>query len=74
VSGGHPAIDLAGRRYGHLVVIERVASTRYGSATWRCICTACGALSVVIASYKLVHGRVRSCGCEIGRTYARGAP
>jgi hypothetical protein len=53
-------VDVAGRRYGRLVAIERVALTKNRSWTWRCLCD-CGA-EVVVSLAVLRNGR-KSCGC-----------
>lgn len=57
------AIDLAGRVFGRLQVIARVASADRapGRPRWRCRCT-CGNERIVRASY-LLAGRTQSCGC-----------
>ena len=60
-------IDLTGRRFGRLTVIERSGTYKseedsFSSfATWRCRCD-CGNESVVISA-NLLHGYTRSCGC-----------
>jgi hypothetical protein len=55
------AADLAGRRFGRLVVGARDGNDRHGNMHWRCACD-CGAATVVGAS-NLRSGAVRSCGC-----------
>ena len=59
-------IDLTGRRFGRLVVLERAGT--YASpdgfhkyATWRCLCD-CGNETVVV-SQNLRSGDTKSCGC-----------
>ena len=60
-------VDLTGRRFGRLTVIERAGTYKSESdsfqsfATWRCKCD-CGKETVVI-SVNLLHGATRSCGC-----------
>lgn len=54
------AYDLAGERFGHLVVIERRGTDRHGNALWRCICD-CGDYSTVRATHLLVSRGIRSC-------------
>lgn len=53
-------VDLTGRRFGRLVVIER-----YGykgkAITWRCKCD-CGGEKIVVG-YSLRSGNTQSCGC-----------
>ncbi len=59
-------IELTGRRFGRLVVLERAGST-HGKATWRCRCD-CGDETVTRGTY-LRNGRTASCGClNIERT------
>lgn len=58
------AIDMAGRRYGRLVVMERVKRPEYTTccgAWWRCECD-CGRTVEVYGSL-LRRGATRSCGC-----------
>ena len=59
-------IDLTGRRFGRLLVLERAGSyvCDYGthsSPTWRCRCD-CGRETVVLG-LALRRGNTRSCGC-----------
>lgn len=53
------SIDLTGRRYGDLEVIEYACSNRNGTQ-WRCKCHRCGGTTVVTAAW-LKHNK--SCGC-----------
>ena len=60
------AIDLTGRRFGRLVVIERAGTYRSRSGShseplWRCRCD-CGSEWLVRRGY-LISGQTRSCGC-----------
>lgn len=58
--------DLTDQRFGHLIVIERVANRVSPSGVqrtfWRCLCD-CGEESNV-AARNLVDEHVRSCGCR----------
>ena len=60
------AIDLTGRQFGRLTVIER-SSERYTAPSgsvrplWVCRCT-CGE-TCIVASNSLLGGGTRSCGC-----------
>lgn len=54
-------IDLLGRRFGRLIVIEFAGRTRHGSSYWNCLCD-CGNTSRVIR-YNLITGTTKSCGC-----------
>ena len=58
----HPPnyIDLTGKRFGRLVVVERVGSVR-GKMFWKCKCD-CGGVSVVSTTH-LKSGNTKSCGC-----------
>lgn len=63
---GRPMVDLTGRRYGKLVVLERVkkSSTRHTSY-WLCRCD-CG-IEKIIAHSNLISHHTRSCGeCSQG--------
>ena len=53
-------VDLTGKRYAHLTVLERFGTTNYREATWLCRCD-CGKETVVISS-NLRRGNTRSCG------------
>lgn len=54
-------IDLTGRRFGRLVVVEREGTQKSGAARWRCHCD-CGK-SKVIDGTSLRSGHTKSCGC-----------
>lgn len=56
-------IDLAGKRFGRLLALERVGVDRGGSLLWACECE-CGS-SVVVSSAELRRktNPTRSCGC-----------
>ena len=56
-----PFIDLRGRRFGSLTVVNRVGTTGYGQPIWLCIC-ACGANTSVFGN-SLRTGMTKSCGC-----------
>ena len=53
--------DLTGQKFGRLLVVERVESTKYGNAKWLCRC-ACGNKKIVAAG-NLKSGHTQSCGC-----------
>ena len=53
-------VDLIGRRFDRLKVIEQVADSRPGRH-WLCLCE-CGQLTVVVSG-SLTSGNTRSCGC-----------
>lgn len=52
--------ELAGKRFGRLVVIERAGHSDDGHATWLCKCD-CGNETIVEGRY-LEHNRIKSCG------------
>ncbi len=56
-------INLVGRKFGKLTVIERLAKPKASSAYWRCRC-ACGKEKKTF-SYNLLRGFTNSCGCLV---------
>ncbi len=59
---GTPALDLSGRVFGRLKVIERCSeNTKAGKSRWLVFCE-CGKEKVVVGS-SLISGLVVSCGC-----------
>jgi len=54
-------IDLTGKKFGKLTVIERVGSDKQGYATWLCKCD-CGT-KIIIRGSSLKGGYTKSCGC-----------
>lgn len=63
----------SGTKFGLLTVLEHVEDFRYPNGNkvtaYRCLCE-CGNEKVIMAS-NLIHGKSRSCGCQIGRTSKR---
>ena len=59
-----PAVDLTGRRFGRLTVVERRGSDDLRKATWACACD-CGKTTIV-RGYNLRQGDTQSCGCLVG--------
>lgn len=58
-------VDLTGRMFGYLKVIERAQGKVRGKVkrvVWRCECQNCGSIVEVYAD-SLVSGSVKSCGC-----------
>lgn len=53
-------IDLTGKRFGRLTVVEE-APSKNGRAMWRCVCD-CGNEKVV-GRQNLMDGMTKSCGC-----------
>lgn len=61
---GRPAINLIGRRFGRLTVIERAEKPCHVKnirAYWKCVCN-CGN-EIVLDTYALTSGQTQSCGC-----------
>lgn len=56
------ALDLTGKRFGHLTAVERRGSNKNGSAMWLCKCD-CGSETLVKCG-SLTSGATRSCGCH----------
>lgn len=55
------AIDIAGRVFGRLRVVERSGRSQSGDALWLCVCK-CGN-STVVSYSSLNSGNTKSCGC-----------
>lgn len=62
-------VDLRGRTFGSLTVVEEAPRHANGRTRWVCRCT-CGGTKVVLA-YKLHSGRVGNC-TDCGRSRLRG--
>lgn len=56
-------IDLTGKRFNNLTVIERSVNAPGGIAMWLCLCD-CGNKKIVRGS-NLKSGAVKSCGCAV---------
>lgn len=54
-------IDLTGRRFYHLTVVEK-AERKNQKTRWKCLCD-CGKYTYTITN-RLLHGKTRSCGCK----------
>lgn len=54
-------VDVTGRRFGRLVVVEKVGGVGSGDPHWRCRCD-CGNDSLV-TTHNLIVGATVSCGC-----------
>lgn len=59
---GRPPIEMTGRTFGRLTVLERAGRDPRGKITWRCSCE-CGNPEFVAEGDELRRGKVRSCGC-----------
>ena len=67
-------IDLSGKKFNRLTVIDRaeniIGKNGRKNTAWNCICD-CGT-KVIVRSYSLKNGSVKSCGCykaERNRAY-----
>lgn len=74
----HNRIDLIGKKYARLFVLEHAGTGRDRKALWRCQCD-CGSICVV-QGRRLKSGHTRSCGCinkeliaNVGRSQTYGA-
>lgn len=54
-------IDLTGKKFGRLTVLERAVNDSAGHSRWICECD-CGSQKV-ITGYRLTDGITKSCGC-----------
>ncbi len=57
--------DIAGKRFGELIAIERVDNATSGKTRWLCKCD-CGGFSKT-ETYKLTSGHSKTCGCSKNR-------
>lgn len=55
-------IDLTGKKFERLTVVERLENNKHGHTSWRCVCD-CGTTTVA-ESYSLTSGNYKSCGCR----------
>ena len=54
-------IDLTGKTFGRLTVIDKTGLNNHREVVWKCICT-CGQVTEV-PGYQLRSGKTKSCGC-----------
>ena len=54
-------IDMLGKKYGRLTVLEKVNKLGSTRANWKCACD-CGN-TITISGKKLRSGHTKSCGC-----------
>lgn len=54
-------IDITGKRFGKLTVLNRSDNSKHGASRWTCMCD-CGEKTIVLGS-SLKNGRTKSCGC-----------
>ena len=52
---------MIGKRFGKLVVLERLNKSGKQGTIWKCLCD-CGNIKE-IPTYELTSGKTKSCGC-----------
>lgn len=70
----HPVpkdVDLTGKRFGKLVVMEKLPERQDRYFTWRCKCD-CGG-EIIVNTKRLTWGTITNCGCEPKRTAGNGS-
>lgn len=55
-------LNLVGRKFGRLTVIEEAGRSKHGNVTWRCVC-ACDGKEIIISGGNLNNSHTESCGC-----------
>jgi len=55
------SINLKGKKFGKLKVVEKTEKRQRGYVIWKCLCD-CGNITYV-TSNNLKHNLTRSCGC-----------
>lgn len=58
-------IDLAGRKFGFLTVIEKSPKKSKSGSVWNCLCD-CGNI-IDVTAVNLKSGNTKSCGCQKGK-------
>lgn len=56
-------VDLTGKQFGRLIVIERYGYTKGKHITWLCECQCEQKTKVVVSGNHLKRGMIKSCGC-----------
>lgn len=56
-------LELVGKKFGNLTVLERAENNKNGNTQWLCKCD-CGGTKVCLG-YDLTHGRTTTCGCSM---------
>lgn len=54
-------IDLTGKTFGYLQVVERAENSKSNRTQWKCKCK-CGK-EVIVSTSNLRKGHTKSCGC-----------
>lgn len=55
-------IELAGKKFNRLTVLNEANRTKFGHICWECLCD-CGN-KVIVQSDRLIRGVTKSCGCH----------
>lgn len=58
-----PLINLTGKKFGRLIVIERTGTADGGCALWLCLCNCKYKNKITVRSSSLISGNTKSCGC-----------
>ena len=64
-------IDMLGKTYNRLTVIEPAEGKAYGHAVWLCSCECGNPNPVAVVGNNLRRGRTKSCGCLLREHSAR---
>ena len=56
-------LELTGKRFGRLTVLEDVGNDKHGNSIWKCICDCENQTIKIISSNNLERGHTKSCGC-----------
>ena len=59
--GKNRSIDLTGKIFGRLTVLEKMKKRSHGQVVWKCVCE-CG-IEHEVTSANLIKGETKSCGC-----------
>src|SRR5690349_8897848 len=59
------ALDITGERFGKLVALERIGSTKHGAALWRLRCDCGGQTTAHVG--ELRAGRRQACRCGLAK-------
>ena len=57
-------IDLTGQKFGHLTVLKKDKSDKYGHMKWLCQCDCGNPKQISVLGDNLKRGHTQSCGCE----------
>ena len=65
------AKDVSGERFGRLVAVKRVGTTKHKGAVWRCVCDCGNEVDAPLINLRV--GFKRSCGCLAAENHKRNA-